>query len=117
MRRRLFTILSALSLAIAAWLVIGPKALDAHRYWILTPIGEFGPYEKDSNFLPLLFLSLIVLPLLWAADAIRHRLRPRPIFGHCAHCVYDLRATPDRCPECGTETKTLADTAGGNRTT
>jgi hypothetical protein len=43
---------------------------------------------------------LLMLPALAIAlSAIIRRRRPVP--GHCRHCGYDLRATPDRCPECG----------------
>ena len=48
-------------------------------------------------FLP---LALIVVPRMRAdhGNAAARVARRR---GVCAACGYDLRATPDRCPECG----------------
>lgn len=45
-------------------------------------------------------LLLAIPGALCIRSIIRSRTNPRP--GHCAQCGYDLRATPDRCPECGT---------------
>ena len=45
-------------------------------------------------------IPLAVIPLLWLLRWRRNRLRRRS--GYCYTCSYDLRATPDRCPECAT---------------
>jgi hypothetical protein len=43
---------------------------------------------------------LAVLPGVWVVGRLRRRDRVE--FGHCRQCGYDLRASPERCPECAT---------------
>lgn len=62
--------------------------------------GKGGP---RGIAVPHWFLALLlaIIPALYFGAAIRSRRRHRG--GHCPQCGYDLRATPDRCPECGPE--------------
>ena len=58
-------------------------------------------YRYHYVIVPDWFLLAVsaMLPAAWLVRRLRSR-RPRP--GFCRQCGYDLRATPWRCPECGT---------------
>jgi len=60
--------------------------LSDHKFFVATP------------YWAIIALSLL-LPTGWAALHLWKRKRHPE--GHCRKCGYDLRATPDRCPECG----------------
>jgi hypothetical protein len=68
-----------------------PRGTIAYDIWI--------PYWGLALVTP-------ILPLGWVLQSIvRQRAARRPGCGICVRCGYDLRATPQRCPECGTVPK------------
>jgi hypothetical protein len=55
------------------------------------------------------WFAALVTAILPAIVLVRWRRdRRRVAEGRCETCGYDLRATPDRCPECGTLTPQVA---------
>jgi hypothetical protein len=96
----------------------GPRP---YYVWHRSPVGRsasgimdggklvrFGADVRMTGFgyvvVPHWLLVLASLPGAWwllvrVSRSIRAKVRRS--YGHCATCGYDLRATPDRCPECG----------------
>ena len=66
--------------------------------------GGIAPSGARFVTVPFWFLAVVfgAPPALVARAAWRRRaIHP----GHCRRCGYDLRASPERCPECGAESR------------
>ena len=62
------------------------------------------PYESHSAVLIPYWAPVCLFAVLPVAGLVR-RARRYPA-DHCHRCGYDLRASPERCPECGTPAAT-----------
>jgi hypothetical protein len=84
---------------------------QSHEGRIVVPVGDDSDepritYHSRDRTLTLPYWAPLVagaaLPLIVLRRASRQRRRRRAARrGLCPKCGYDLRATPDRCPECG----------------
>jgi hypothetical protein len=88
-------------------LTYGPRLITKEHLFGLLETGrgssQRGVFEVSFDVwsIPIASFVFLSLPLLILSthSMIRHR---RNLIGQCPTCGYDLRASPTRCPECGT---------------
>lgn len=102
--------LSSLCLGLAAVLMsLCAHFVDDYRVeqaaalvWILTVIVSARWITVPAVWIPLALVTIVGLPIVVREEARRRRAAIREARTRCVVCDYDLRATRERCPECGT---------------
>ena len=79
--------------------------LGFHHYSGQGFMTSFSSESTDGIVVPAWLAAVIlgILPLVWVRRVVGDRRRSRE--GFCPCCGYDMRATPERCPECGGVTR------------
>jgi hypothetical protein len=79
--------------------------MHGYRDFVRIPGDKTPWFYYQNSFLTIPYWSICALLFLWPGllVLIRHIPRRKARMGYCRKCGYDLRASADRCPECGTE--------------
>ncbi len=77
-----------------------PALIPKGGFWYTDRRGWTGNWNVR---IPLWIPTVLFTSALWWSLLPFHRRRKRKKLGLCLKCGYDLRASEDRCPECGEE--------------
>jgi len=78
--------------------------LGAFEYHTIRPADNHPTIKKFTIvFVPIWFMTLLftILPMWWLLAYRKRSKGYRLKRGLCLTCGYDMRASPDTCPECG----------------
>jgi hypothetical protein len=81
---------------------------SGYLIWFRFGTQELSLYWKATAFaipywpVPLLIIAVFMIRLAHFSSPFNSAKRRHAATNLCQVCGYDLRATPDRCPECGT---------------
>jgi hypothetical protein len=99
MNRAIFVLLASLSTA--AFMLITVPLTGFGLLGVLGSLSDTS--ERENTEMGLTFLGIAGLAALPGLCCIIWRRRARQVrVGFCRECGYDLRASNERCPECGT---------------